>query len=151
MGPSVQETLTQPVLFSSLPLTLHLSLSFYLPCSVVLSLTGREQGMLIKGCENQEKKGRARRDTEGNIAGKEWCMSQWIGNRAETDRWDFWQKQWPGNEWLRKKTGREREMKNVCTLKYAQHKVHTCVLGWVGGSLYDKLHHTRTRKSGYIL
>lgn len=51
----MQDTLTQPALFSSLPFTLHISL--YLSCCIILLLAGREQGMLIKGCENQKKQG----------------------------------------------------------------------------------------------
>lgn len=130
MGPSVQETLTQPVLFSILPLALHLSR--YLSCSFVLSLTGREQGMLIKGCENQEKR-RARWDSEGKIAGKECCASQWIGNTVEIERWALWQKQLTGNKRLSKKTCTEREMKNICTLTYSMHGTMPTYFYWVGG------------------
>lgn len=45
-------------LFPPYPLTLHLSLSLYpCSCSLVLPLAGKEQGMLIKGFERQEKDG----------------------------------------------------------------------------------------------
>lgn len=49
-GPSVQDTTCS----SFLPPPHATSLC--LPLVHSLSLTGREQGMLIKGCENQEKK-----------------------------------------------------------------------------------------------
>lgn len=86
-----------PSLCICFSLSPSLALSIYLSCSFVLPLTGREQGMLIKGCENQEKKRRAHRDTEGKDSRQTMvCVS--IGNRAEIERLDLWQKQGPGNE-----------------------------------------------------
>lgn len=106
-GPSVQETLTQPVLRSSLPP--HATPPLPTSCSFALALTGREQGMLIKGCENQEEKREASSGYRGwKIACEEWCVPLWIGNRAEIERWDLWQK--PGlemNDWAKRQAERD--------------------------------------------
>lgn len=61
--------------FFLLPPSLWISLCVYLSCSLVLSLTGREQGMLIKGCKNhkEKKKGGALGGGRGNQAPNGMC------------------------------------------------------------------------------
>lgn len=56
MGPCVQETLTQPVPFPSLPAHSETLPAFLLLGGFVLSPTSWQRGMLIKGHENQKHK-----------------------------------------------------------------------------------------------
>lgn len=130
---------------SSFPPSPSHSPSLYLSCSFVLplSLTGREQGMLIKDCENQEEKGRAHRDTERKITSKEWCVSLRVDNKVEVVRWDLWQ-----NTVIRKWTNKKTQMKNYSTRTTDVYRFG--VDGWgFPGEFAVKLHHTRTMKRVY--
>lgn len=114
-------------LFLPSPLTLHPSFS----TSLVHSrspLAGREQGMLIKGCENQEKKRRAHTGTKEKDSRQRMArVWPWIGYWMEIERWGLQHKQWPGNEWVGEKKGMQRKIDDN-----RQHKHDRCGLLWQG-------------------
>lgn len=106
------------------------SLSFYLPCSFVPSLTGREQGMLIKGWNPEEKKGGLIGTPRERYQAKNSMCQYGEVTRVEMEV-RFVAKKQPGNEWLIKKM--KKDFKKTTAAQGRLMFTRLGCGGWVGG------------------